>query len=167
MNFPAKQSQKPTADSSESSKRIYDFLTQHPIGTLATVDSHNNPCASVIYYMVDEEFNITFTTKRDTKKHANIQRNSHVELAVYQAASQTTAQITGVATEITDVSESNEAFSNTLRAAIRTSEAGVPPISKLYAGPYTAYKITPNQIRMAVFIRPDSGGFDMYETLNF
>jgi len=166
MNLLAKQAPKPTAHTSESSKRIYDFLKLHSVGVLATVDPNSDPRATVIYYAVDEDFNITFTTKRDTKKHDNIQHNNHVQLVAYEASSQTTVQITGIAEDISDTPEANEVFSNTLKAAIRTSEAGVPPISKLYAGHYVAYRIKPKQIRMAVFIRPDPGGYDIYETLD-
>lgn len=134
---------------------------------MATVDPNGDPRATVIYYTVNEDFTITFMTKRDTKKHDNIQHNNHVQLVAYEASSQTTAQITGIAEDISDTPEANEVFNKMVTAAIRTSEAGVSPISKLYAGHYVAYKIAPKQIRMAVFIRPDPGGYDMYETLDF
>jgi hypothetical protein len=50
---------------------------------------------------------------------------------------------------------------------MQTSEAGVPPISKLHAGDYVAYRISPKQIRMAMFIRPDPGGYELFETIDF
>jgi len=156
-----------TARSSESNKGIYDFLKSHPIGVLATVDPNHNPHAVVIYFSVDEEFMITFITKRGTKKSDNIERANHVMLVAYEASSQTTAQITGLAEEIVDAVAAKKAFKNMLQAAEQTSESGDPPITKLYAGQYIAYRIKPIQIRMAVFIRPDPGGYDMYETIEF
>lgn len=156
-----------TAHSSESNERIFSFLQSNPVGVLATVDPNLNPHAVVIYFSVKDDFTITFTTKRDTKKHDNLLRNNHVMLVSYEASSQTTAQVTGTVEEIMDEGESNAAFTNMLRASARTSESGVPPISKLYAGHYVSYRITPVLIRMAVFIRPDPGGYDMFETINF
>lgn len=154
--------------SSKSNQRIYGFLKENSVGVLATVDPNNNPHATTVYYSMDENFNVFFTTKHDTKKQDNLKHNNHVMLVVYDAFSQTTVQVTGVAQAVTDdVVVSSETFRNTVRAAIRTSESGVPPISKLYAGSYVAYCIKPVQIRMAIFLRPDPGGYDMYETIDF
>lgn len=151
----------------ESSQRIYEFLKTHPVGVLATVDPNNDPHAVAIYYSVDEGFNLSFTTKHDTKKHDNLKHNAHVMLVAHEESSQTTVQVTGVAEEVTDSSEANEIFKETVKAAMQTSDSGVPPISKLYAGSYEAWRIKPRQIRMAVFIRPDPGGYDIYETMDF
>ncbi len=159
---------KQTASSSETNQRIYDFLKAYPIGVLSTVDPNGNPHAAVIYFTVDEEFNITFVTKHDTKKYDNLKRHNHVMLVAFEPVSQTTTQITGTVEEITDESEAQRAFHDMLANAEKTSEEGVPPISKLYAGGYTTLRIKPVQIRMAVFIRPDPGGYDdTYETIDF
>ncbi len=151
----------------ESNQRIYEFLKTHPVAVLATIDPNGNPHATVVYFSVDERFNISFTTKRDTKKHDNLKRNNHIMMVAYEALTQTTAQITGVAEDIGDTAEAAEVFKNTLRASMQTSEAGIPPISKLYAGQYVAYRVRPVQIRMAMFVRPDPGGYDLYETIDF
>jgi general stress protein 26 len=151
----------------ESNQKIYDFLKEHSIGVLATVDPNNNPHAATVYYSIDEEFNIFFTTKRETKKHDNLRHNNHAMLVTYEAFTQTTVQITGVAEDISETPEAGQVYNNTTRAAQKTSEAGVAPISKLYAGSYVAYRLKPVQIRMAVFIHTEPGGYDMYETIDF
>jgi general stress protein 26 len=163
-----KAHKKQLASSSESNQRVYDFLKSHPVGVLAMVDPNGNPHATVIYFSIEEDFSISFTTKRDTKKHDNLQHNNHVMLVAYEAETQTTTQVIGTAEDITDAQQAQETFTNTQIAASETSEeAGEPPISKLYAGEYVAYSLKPAQIRMAVFARPDSGGYDMYETIDF
>lgn len=154
-------------DLSERDRQIYEFLHAHPIGVLTSVDPNGRPHGVVIYYSVDKKFNFTFTAKAGTKKHDNISRDGNVMLVVYEAYSQTTTQISGIAEEVTDKDEATKIYSNTLRASMNTSEAGVPPISKLFAGNYVAYKIKPKQIRYAVFERPDPGSFDLYETIDF
>lgn len=155
------------AQANEHNRRIFEFLSSHPIGVLATVDQAHKPHATTIYYAVNEDFSVTFTTKRDTKKHAVLDTNPNVCLVVFEAFSQTTTQIEGVAEEMADQAAAIEAFGNTLKAAMQTSDAGVPPISKLFAGNYIAYCIRPSSIRMAVFRRPDKGEYDMFETIEF
>ena len=126
--------------------KIYEFLKQHPVGVLATIDASGNPNASTVYFGVDDQLNVMFTTKRGTNKHANITQHNSVMLAVYDAAKQSTVQASGKAVEVTDAQESLDVFRNTVQAAQKTGEDTVPPIAKLSAGPYVAYKITPDNI---------------------
>lgn len=155
------------ASDGESALRIYDFLTSQPVGVLATVDPNSNPHAAAVYFFVDDDFTITFATKQNTKKNDNLKHRNHVMLIAFDTESQTTAQITGVAEDISETSTGQETFTKMLVAAEATSESGVPPISKLIAGQYTAWRIRPKQIRMAIFARPDPGGYDIYETIDF
>jgi general stress protein 26 len=157
---------KKSADRSGPNIKMYDFLRANPVGVLATVDPQGDPYAAVIYYSVNKDFDVTFTTKRNTKKNDDIQHNDHVQLTVYEAASQTMAQLTGIAKEITDALEAQEAFRATVQASLRTSLAGLPPVSKLQAGYYIAYKIHPKQLRMAVFSRPTSELDEIFQTVN-
>jgi general stress protein 26 len=167
MNLLHKTHPVESSASIESKRRIRDFLTLHPVGVLATIDPNDNPHASVIYFSVDDDFNILFTTKHDTKKHDSLKHHNHAMLVTFEAESQSTVQITGVAEEITDSRDANEAFKGTLKASLQTSEAGIAPISKLYAGQYVAYRLKPKQIRMAIFSRPVGSGREIFETLDF
>lgn len=152
---------------SETNQEIYDFLKANPVGVLATVDPNGDPHATVVYFSVNDDFEVSFTTKRDTQKHDNIQHHNHVQLAVYEAASQTIVQITGEANDITDSEEAQDVFKATIESSMRTSLAGVPPVSKLQAGYYVAYRMKPKQIRMAVFSRPRTESDELYKTIDF
>jgi nitroimidazol reductase NimA-like FMN-containing flavoprotein (pyridoxamine 5'-phosphate oxidase superfamily) len=154
-------------DKSDNHARIYEFLAKHPVGVLSTVDVNAEPHGVVIYYSVEDNFNIVFTTKRDTKKHDNLQHNNHAMVTVYEPASQTTVQILATATDITDTVKGQDSFKHALAASIRTSNTAVPPISKLSAGHYVAYELKPRQIRIAVFSDPNPGSYDMFETIDF
>lgn len=158
---------KQTADSSERNQSIHDFLSTHPIGVLATADPNGEPHAAVLYFSIDKNFEIMFTTKSETKKHDNLQHNPHAMLVSYEASSQTTVQVTGSVEEVTDPDLSERILAGTTMAAMQTSESGVAPIAKLEAGDYVAYTLQPTHISMAVFARPDPGGYDMYETIDF
>ncbi|MBC7708252.1 pyridoxamine 5'-phosphate oxidase family protein [Polaromonas sp.] len=151
---------------SDRKQRIYDFLHQTPIGVLSSVNADGDPHGVVVYYSVDKKFLITFLTKAGTRKYDNLKHNNHVMLTVFEQQTQATAQITGEATEITDNYDINEVAERTLRASMKTSDGGIPPIMKLVAGEYVAFAIDPVQIRMAVYARPDSGDYaELFETL--
>lgn len=158
---------KQLAISSESHARIFAFLQGQQSGVLATVDPNQNPHAVVIYYSIDEDFTVYFATKRETKKSDNLSHNNHAMLLVYEEQEQITVQVTGECQDISDTPASREVYKQMVEASMKTSESGIPPISKLSAGDYIAYRLDPVRIRMAVFNRPDSGGYEMYETINF
>ena len=130
----------------EQRHKIYEFLKQHPVGVLATVDANGNPHASTVYFGVDDQLNVTFTTKRGTEKHANIVRHDTIMLVAYDAANQSAVQASGKAVEITDQQEVLDIFRSTLQATQKTGDDEVPPIAKISAGPYVGYKITPDNI---------------------
>ncbi len=139
----------------------------HPIGVLATVDPDGNPQATVIYFSIQEDDTILFTTKRRTKKNDDLQFNNHVMLVVYESPTQTSVQITGKAKIISDKVLAQKSFLHMLQSAESSSFAGTPPLSKLSAGNYIAYQITISQMRMAVFMHPSNKGPNLFETIDF
>lgn len=128
-------------------KKIYEFLKSHPIGVLATVDSDNNPHATTIYVVVEDDLTIKFLSKRDTQKIQNLEGNNNVTLVIFEAGTQTNVQVIGQAEDVSNDAESHEVFKKILEITRQTSQAEVPPVSKLFAGNYVAYKIKPKQIR--------------------
>jgi general stress protein 26 len=157
-----------TATSSESSKRMYDFIKHHPVGVLATVNPDDTPHATVIYFTIHNDFSITFVTKSDTKKHSNLQRSSQAMAVVYEPLSQTAVQITGNALEMLRTRDREAAFKNMMNSSMQTSDTGIPPLFKLEAGLFVAYRLKPSRITLAVFARPDPGTYEtLYEELNF
>lgn len=152
--------------SPESERIIRDFLFAHPVGVLATVDG-NKPHATTVYFGSSEDFVITFTTKVETKKNKVLSGNNSTYLVTFDASSQTTAQVIGRAVEITDFVDAKNAFDATVDAATKTSEDGVPPIAKLYAGKYIAYQLVPERINLAIFASPEPGSYDLYQTIEF
>jgi len=141
----------PSELSQEDRTKINDFLDSHPIGVLATVDASGNPHASTIYFSVDSDLNLTFTTKRDTDKSKNIAFNPKVMLDVYDSESQASVQASGTAIEVTDPEAAQKIYHGTLRAAKQTNEDPVPPIAKIAAGPYVAYQIKPENIWLSEY----------------
>ena len=131
--------------------KIVDFLDSHPIGVLATVDDNAHPDASTIYFSTNKDLKVTFTTKRDTKKHQNINNKSKVILVVYDAESQSAVQVRGAAVEETDPAVAQTIYHGTLRASKHTGDDTVPPIAKISAGPYVAYSIDVEAVSFAEY----------------
>lgn len=151
---------------SDRKQRIHNFLYETSLGVLSTIDASGDPHGSVIYFAIDSNFHLAFLTKTDTLKYDNLKRNPRVMLTVFEPKSQTTAQISGTAKEITSSQQVNFVAGHILTATLKTSKTGIPPISKLQAGPYAAFEIEPVQIRMAVYARPGPGEYsDLFETL--
>jgi general stress protein 26 len=138
-------------------ERMHAFLEKIPVGVLSSVSPDNTPHGAVVYFSVSKEFVISILTKRQTKKYDNLKHNNHVMLTVYEPLSQTTLQVTGLAEEVIDAVEINNIAETNLAASLKTSESGIPAIMKLDAGEYVAFAIRPVEIRMASYIKPDSG----------
>ena len=152
--------------STERERRIYSFLSSHPIGVLSSIDSIHGPHGAVIYFAINRRFEISFITKVDTQKYRNLKQSSRVMLTVFEPESQTVSQITGHATEVKEPLFINEIADASFRASLLTSPDGIPPITKLQAGSYAAFAIAPSQIRMAIYSRPEQGGYnDAFESI--
>lgn len=129
-------------------QKVYEFLKSHPIGVISTVDSDNKPHATTIYVVVEEDLKLKFLSKRDTQKIQNIENNNHIVLVVFDAKTQTNLQVIGTVEDISDDEKrAGQVFKKVLEITRQTSQADVPPVSKLFAGNYVAYEIKPKQIR--------------------
>ena len=143
----------------------YNFLKNHKVGVLATVDPNGEPHAAAIYYFVDKGLTISFVTKTHTRKADNLQHNSHAALLVYEAESQTTVQVTGVVTAVTELLDINAILQQAIYASIDTANTSVPPLAKLKEGDYIGFRMEPKQVRMAVFNHPQTGeASDLFKT---
>ncbi|HSX29261.1 MAG TPA: pyridoxamine 5'-phosphate oxidase family protein [Candidatus Saccharimonadales bacterium] len=149
LSMHAKQTDR--ANIANKYRDVHVFLKEHPVGVLATVDPNSNPHAATIYFAVDSSFTITFLTKRGTKKSDNMRTHNQAMLVVFDAPQQATTQIAGLVTEITDQDEVHQVFRSTLRASLHEGRSAVPPITKIAAGAFVAYRLTPTQVRHSCY----------------
>jgi len=151
----------------ESAKNIFEELKSQHIATIATIERGvGTPQITVIYYTIDDDFGIRFATKKETRKHQNLQKNSAVQLLVYDEKRQLTIQVSGVVNEIIDEKLNSDTVENMYKLS-NENDYNSPPMSKLFAGKYVTYRVSPNKITMAFFLRPQQGGYDMFETISF
>jgi general stress protein 26 len=156
---------------STSSPRSQDlikiFLKNQHSGVLATADSVGNPHAAVIYFVLDDDFSILFTTKRETQKCKNIEENNQAALVVYDEPTQTTAQIFGHTEFVNDEKIRDRIIENMGNVSMERSIENIPPVAKLVAGEYVVVRINPTVIKMAEYGFAKPGDENLFETILF
>ena len=140
---------------SEESIEITNFLSTHHIGVLATADLSGVPHAATIYFTANKDLDIYFITKQETIKNHNLAANPQAALAVFEASTQSTVQIVGMVTKVENEAAIHEIYRQIMETSAKTSESSVPPVSRLAAGGYVGYRLTPTTIRLAVYTRPE------------
>ena len=163
----SKTSAKRDAESySDTKQRMLDFLSAKQVGVLSTVTPDGDPHGVVIYFSIDKQFLVSMLTKVETRKYDNLVHYNHAMLTVFDAETQTTVQLTGLAEEITDPDFVNNSLEMDILASMNTSHSRMPAIEKLEAGKYVAFKIRPVQVRMEVFARPDPSEYtELFEAI--
>ncbi len=141
----------------DASKKAVNFLRRHPVGVIATASSAARPHAATVYFAIDDDLNIYFVTKEQTTKHKNLTENPVASIAVFDAENQATLQASGPVEPINDIVKFMRLFAQILDISADTSDSDRPPVSKLFAGDYFMYKLTPTSLRLAEYMKPDKG----------
>lgn len=151
---------------SDRKQRMYRFLIEHPVGVLSTVTPDGDPHGVVVYFVASKDFTISFVTKTGTRKYDNLSHNRSAYLTVFEPSTQAVVQVSGHAVEVTDSRTINATAGSVLSVTQHSGQPGPSPLSKLEAGQYTAFDIKPYQVRMAVYARPDPGGYaELFESI--
>ena len=119
---------------------ISEYINDHPLAVLSTVDSNGRPHGTNLYVGSDDRLNAYFMTKIGTGKAQNIQNNPSIALTFSGEEHQTTLQISGTAVEVTVPDESASAF-QVLGSLRHESRDFRLPISKIDAGPYIVFRV--------------------------
>lgn len=151
-------------DISESREHIKNFLYNHGVGVLATADKAGRPHAATIYITHDDQLNFYFVTKKETQKYRNLETTHQAAIAIYDPASQATVQAEGKVEEVTSAEQTERVFYEIWNIALKTSDSGVLPVSKLKAGGYVVYRLSAPSVRLASFNNPDPSDYEnMFE----
>lgn len=127
---------------------IVDFLKRNKVAVLATAGMDARPHAAAVFYETDSNSNIFFVTKEDTAKSKNLQANPQASMVIFEAKSLRTAQIYGGVTRMQNEAMLQKALRIMSRHSSETSGSSATPISKLDAGAYVLYMLTPEVIRL-------------------
>ena len=131
-------------------KEVLKFLTDQKVGVVSTI-SENRPNGAYIYYIVDENLDIYFTTVVSTRKHKNIALNVNVAFTVGTIKPPKTVQIEGLAEVVTD--ENTLKALTALYANIVTENNHYPvPLTKLdWQQGVVMYRIRPTWLKWSNF----------------
>lgn len=131
-------------------KIAQDFISENPLGTVGTTDTAGRPWGAAVYLGCDDQFNLYFSTKRETRKHQNLSSNPQISAVFTAEEPKITVQVSGVATLVTQHDEARAA-ADALQHAKDKQTDWVPPLDMLDAGSYELYKITVNYARLSGF----------------
>lgn len=129
---------------------VFDFLTQHMLGTLVTQTVDHTLHAAPIYFDVTQDFDIYFVTSQKTQKFVNLTENPHVILTVTNEAQLETVQIRGTIEPVSDKLET--VFSKIgKKLTERAKDQVVMPIFKMDVAEPISIHIKPLEIRLRSF----------------
>lgn len=126
------------------SQQAWLFLTSHELGVLSTVADDGTPHGAAVYYYGDKQGYVYIVTKHQTRKAQNIQSNGHAALTIYDASSQQTLQITGIAHIETNPEIVDPVYKKILKPRVNGPHVDMPPILSLPAGNFVVLCITPD-----------------------
>ena len=83
--------------------RINSFLSSQRLGVIATLSFQDkSPEVAMVYYAIDENFNIFILTSKKSRKFQNIIKNKKVAFLVGQEVDPVVIQMEGVASIVVD-----------------------------------------------------------------
>lgn len=166
-NLLVRAAHKPASSGLSTRKWVmYEFLKNNPIGVLSTVSPDGEPHGVVIYFTCNKQLELCFLTKVKTRKYDNLIHNERAMLTVFEPVTQTTIQVMGKVVAINDNSEINSVAQTILKISLKMNPTALPPVAKIEAGPYVAFKIVPVQMRMATYTKPEVDGYrDIFESV--
>lgn len=124
------------------------------MGILSTVTEDNKPWGSAIYFVVDEDFNIFFITRKGTFKYQNLEKNPFAALTVADDASQTTVQLAGKISKVPSKDYMDIVFTKLVAIRPKGDDNWAPPIERVQKGDYMPLCLTPNKLQYANFAQP-------------
>lgn len=126
------------------------FLVNNETGVLATISNKGTPRARLVYYTVDDSFNIYFLTLANTRKVADITTNPHVAFTVFQTDTPRTLQLEGTASDLTDTATNDPLLVSFIKMLSSKNTYGIP-IEHLDTAVIRFFKITPTWVRWGDF----------------
>lgn len=136
------------------------FAKAHTAGVLATVSKDFMPHASVVYFVADDNFNIYFLTKRDSRKFAAIKAHPQVAFTLGRQDIPQTLQIEGMASEL-ESKEDQDAHLPDLMQVLSEQKPGLAPAGKM-DGELAIMWLRPTWIRWGDFSKTGIGNDNLF-----
>lgn len=129
--------------------KIMDFIDQHPVAVLGTLDETGSPYGAVIYVTTGgEEATVYFITKNDTAKFKNLLHQKLASLTIADPDTMETMQARGKIGLVTDAVIADSVHRK-ISAAHDPLLDWLPPIAQIKAGQYETVALTLTYARLS------------------
>ena len=126
-----------------------NFLQEHPLGTLSTINEAHVPELAAVYFIAHKDFSCLFVTKVGTRKFKNVAAHPSASLLTYDEELLYSVEVTGeveILHEALEVAQAIEQFQEV--ASARHAQYWIPPVSQLQAGQYAVCKLAPKAVHV-------------------
>lgn len=103
------------------------FIQKKKLAVISTVNEEGKPESATILYFFDNDFNLFFITRNDTRKAKNIEHNSNVAIVIGTELGPSTMQMSGTAEKIIERQKQTEFLENLTKDVV---------LQALYYGPF-------------------------------
>lgn len=146
-------------------KQIFLFLQGEKgnLASISTISPDSKPHSASVYFTMDKDLNIYFSTRMNSRKYKNLLNNPSIAFLISSLHPQVTLQLEGTASLVTNSDEQRMFFSEILNIA--TVQHDVPPIAQMMTSEIAIMKITPAWARLGNF-----GGWknkDVFHEISF
>jgi len=129
-----------------------DFIKNHELGVLSTLDRNNQLHGAAVYYVFDEQQStLHILTKSQTQKSHDILATHKVAFTIYDEDELQTAQLQGIAEIESNTEKKQEVFLTINHTRRHGQTEHHPPVTKLMEGHFIVFKITITAVRYQNF----------------
>lgn len=147
-----RQTRTTTGTKIKISKKASEFIANHEVGVLSTLDRTNQVHGAAVYYRYHEESQtLNILTKSETRKSHNILATHLVAFTIFDESTLQTAQIQGIAQIETDEATKQETFIAINRKRNYAGGEHHPPVSKLVDGNFIVFTVKITSLRFNDF----------------
>lgn len=128
-------------------KQAADFLSEHELGVLSTLNQIGEPNGVAVYYAFHSKLQtLNILTKNHTKKFKNIIANHSVAFTVYDEDTLQTAQLQAYAELEPDADIRQQVYAHISRQHKKGAKEFLPPVTSIKKGSFTVLRLTPTSI---------------------
>ena len=145
----------------EVSKKAMEFLKAHTVGALATASLDGQPFVSPVYYSVQPDFSIYFSTSHHTQKFKNMVLNKHVAFCVGMGPEHIVVNIHGSVETMEEKDREKELGVINQRVEIPMEKWPIKKVKSLEQGGLALFKIIPTHVSYLDLTLTDELGGDV------
>lgn len=143
-----------SAPSEPLPEKARNFLREHELGVLSTINRTGEVTGAAVYYVMDENDNIYVLTKFGTAKVQNVLTHHQVALTIYDEAGMETTQIKGNCEIETNSVQRKMVYDRIMHLRSYKHGQDLPPVSKVDQPAYVVLKIHPISSKYLNFSKP-------------